>query len=201
LRKILVVVFSHLVGLGGIGLVLLGVLDSSFLVMPLGNDLLVIVLTARHHTLMPYYAAMATAGSVLGCLIIDVISRKGEEALLEKHVSGRRLDYVRKKIEKGAGWALTFAALMPPPFPFTPFVIAAAASEYPRKKLLGILTAARFVRFAIDGTLALLFGRRILRIGRTPAFEIAVFVLIGISILASVLSVYTWVRRSKQARN
>lgn len=201
MRNFLLLVFSHLVGMGGLGLVLLGILDSSFLVMPLGNDLLVIVLTARHRELMPYYAAMATVGSLLGCLILDLISRKGEEAFLEKHVSGRRLEYVRNKIKKGAGWALAFAALMPPPFPFTPFVIAAAAFKYPRKKLFSTLAAARFVRFAIDGVLAIIFGRGILRIARTPAFEIAIFVLIAISVLASVISVYTWIRKSKQARN
>jgi len=199
LKNLFGFVFAHLVGLGGIGLILLGVLDSSFLVMPLGNDLLVIILTAQHRDLMPYYAAMATAGSLAGCLIMDIISRKGEEAFLEKHVSGRRLDYVRKKVKKGAGWALAAAALMPPPFPFTPFVIAAAAFQYPRKKLFSILGGARLVRFMVDGALALLFGRGVLRIARTPAFEIAIIALIAVSILASVISVYTWIRKSRQA--
>jgi membrane protein YqaA with SNARE-associated domain len=59
----------------------MGVLDSSFLIMPLGNDLLVVALTARRHILLPYYAGMATAGSVIGCLIMDVIARRGGSSM------------------------------------------------------------------------------------------------------------------------
>jgi membrane protein YqaA with SNARE-associated domain len=185
--------------MGGVGLLLLGIFDSSFLVMPLGNDLLLVVLTARHRNLMLFYAFMATAGSLLGCLIVDAVSRKGGEAFLEKHVSGRRLEYVQRKMKSGATWALCVAALMPPPFPFTPFVMAASAFQYPRRKLLLTLGLARFARFVIEGSLALLFGRGILRTIRTPTFEIAVYVLVAISIIGSVFSVYSWIKKSKRA--
>src|ERR1051325_9254680 len=107
--------------MGGFGLVLLGILDSSFLFMPLGNDLLIVALTARRHSLMPVYAALASTGSVLGCLLIDVVFRKGGEGGLEKHLSRKRLDYIQRNVKKSAGWALAVACLMPPPFPFTPF--------------------------------------------------------------------------------
>jgi membrane protein YqaA with SNARE-associated domain len=189
----LFVVFVHL---GGFGLLALGVLDSSFLVMPLGNDLLVIALTARNHRAMLYYAAMATAGSVLGCLLMDIVSRKGGEAVIEKHVPKRRLEYIEGKVKKSAGWALAFASLMPPPFPFTPFVIVAAALEYPRKKLLSVIAVTRFLRFGIEGTLAILFGHRILHWASAPAFQYVVVAIIVLSILASVLSVLRWVRKS-----
>jgi membrane protein YqaA with SNARE-associated domain len=190
----LFVVFVHL---GGFGLLALGVLDSSFLVMPLGNDLLIIAMTVRRHGLMPYYAAMATAGSVLGCLLMDIVSRKSGEAVIEKHVPKRRLKYIEGKVKKNAGWALGFAALMPPPFPFTPFIIAAAALEYPRKKLLSVIAVTRFLRFSIEGALAIVFGHRILHWASTPAFQYAIVFLIVVSILASVFSVLSWVRKSK----
>jgi membrane protein YqaA with SNARE-associated domain len=192
----LFVLFVHL---GGFGLLALGVLDSSFLVMPLGNDLLIIGMTARRHELMPYYAAMAASGSVLGCLLLDAVSRKGGEATLEKHVPKWRLRYIECKVRQNAGWALGFAALMPPPFPFTPFVVAAAALDYPRKKLLSVIAATRFMRFSIEGTLAVFFGRRILAWAAAPEFEYAVAGLIVLSILASVISVYGWVKKSGQA--
>src|ERR1700761_2832075 len=85
--------------LGGVGLLLLGILDSSFLFMPLGNDLLVVALTASHHQRMLYYAAMASAGSVIGCFLTDLVCRKGGEKGLEKNFSGRTMDYVQKKIK------------------------------------------------------------------------------------------------------
>lgn len=118
----LFLVFTHLGGFG------LGVLDSSFLLfVPFGNDLLVIAMSARRHSLMPYYASMAAAGSLLGCALMDALARKGGEKGLENHVPARRLNYVKKQVKKNASWALSFAALMPPPFPFTGFVAAAAA--------------------------------------------------------------------------
>lgn len=187
-----------LLHLGGFGLLIMGVLDSSFLTMPLGNDLLVIAMTARRHLLMPYYAVMATAGSVLGCLILDAIGRKGGEEGLEKHVPRNRLEYVRKKVTARAGWALAFASLMPPPFPFSPVVLAAAAFEYPRKKLLAVIAASRFLRFSIEGALAILFGRRILKIAQSPTVEYFIIAIIVISIGASVFSITNWVRRARR---
>jgi membrane protein YqaA with SNARE-associated domain len=191
----LFVVFTHL---GGFGLLLLGVLDSSFLLfVPLGNDLLIIAMSARKHSLMPYFASMAAVGSLLGCALTDALARKGGEKGLEKHVPAKRLDYVKKQVKKNAAWALSFAALMPPPFPFTGFVAAAAALEYPRKKLLATVGASRLLRFAIEGTLAILMGRRLLRLARTPPFQDAVVVLMAISIVGSIISVYTWAKRSR----
>ena len=190
---------AALLHLGGFGLLALGILDSSFLIMPAGNDLLMIGLTARRHSLMPFYAAMATAGSVLGCLLTDALSRKGGEEALEKRVPKRRLNYVRCKIERSAAWALTLAALMPPPFPFTVFVAAAAALQYPRRKLLAVMAAARFVRFSVEGLLAIRFGPRILRWAATPVFQYAMAVLIVGSLAATAWSLYTWIRQSRRA--
>ena len=85
--------------LGGFGLLLLGILDSSFLFMPLGNDLLVVALTANRHNRMIYYAAMASAGSVIGCLLTDMVCRKGGEKGMKKNFSGRTFEYVKRKIK------------------------------------------------------------------------------------------------------
>lgn len=77
-------VLFFLVGkFGGLGLLAIGALDSSFLFMPFGNDLLLIGLTAHHPARMPYYAGMAALGSMLGSLTIDCVSRKGGEKGLE----------------------------------------------------------------------------------------------------------------------
>jgi membrane protein YqaA with SNARE-associated domain len=175
----------------------MGVLDSSFLFMPLGNDLLVIALTARHEARMPYYAAMATAGSVLGVLLMDAISRKGGEKGLEGRVPAHRLEYLKGKIRRRAGWAIALASLMPPPFPFTPFIVVAAALQYPRGRLLAVVAASRLVRFSVGGTLALLFGRRILQLAESPALQYGVVFLVLISVAGSALSIYSWVKRSK----
>src|SRR5215472_12710073 len=155
--------FYALVHLGGFGLLALSFLDSSPLFLPLGNDLLLVVLTASKHSLFVYYALMATAGSVLGCLTVDALSRRGGEKGLERIVPPRRLNYIKSRIKKNAAWALAIASLVPPPFPFTGFVAAAAASQYPRRRLVLVVFLSRLARFLIEGTLGIFFGRRLLR--------------------------------------
>jgi membrane protein YqaA with SNARE-associated domain len=188
--------YFALAHMGGFGLLTLGVLDSSFLVLPLGNDLLVVAMTARKHILMPYYASMATLGSLLGCGTLDAIGRRGGERELEKHLPRKRLEYVMRRIKKNAAWALAFACLMPPPFPFTPFVVAASASNYPRKKLFAVIGVSRLARFSAEGVLAILIGERILKIARSRPVEDAILALIAISVVAGVVSVYGWIKRS-----
>lgn len=189
--------FVHL--FGGFSLLIIGILDSSFLFMPLGNDLLVIGLTARYHDVphMLYYAGMSTAGSVLGCLLVDFVFRKAGEGELEKHLSKRRLDYVKRKTTNSAAGALAVASIAPPPFPFTPFIMAAAALQYPRKKLLTVVGVVRMIRFTGLGVLALFFGRSIIRWGELPAVEWSVLALVVIFVIGSTFSIYRWIRRSR----
>jgi membrane protein YqaA with SNARE-associated domain len=193
------VLFALVIKFGGIGLLVLGVLDSSFLIVPWGNDLLVIAMTARHPSLpyMVYYAAMSTVGSVLGCLLIDLTLRPLGAKGLERHLSRRRLERVRKKMGKDAGVALAVASLAPPPFPFTAFVMAAAALQYSRKRLIAVVAATRMIRFTLIGALAMRFGERILKWGANPVAQGIMVGLIVVSIVGSVVSVYGWIKRSK----
>lgn len=191
--------FVILLRLGGFGLLLLGVLDSSFLFFPLGNDLLMIALTARHHEMFPFLAAMATLGSVLGCLLLDIVARTGGREGLSKIISGRQLQYVERRVERRAGWAIAIACIMPPPFPFTGMIAGASAFQYPRKKLLSIVGIARMVRFSILGVLATMFGEHILRWARRPAVRAAILVLALACVVGSVISAVTWIKRSRRA--
>ena len=186
--------------LGGFGLLILGILDSSFLVAPLGNDLLVIAMTARSHSTgrMLYFALMSSAGSVLGVVLIDLLVRRLGEAGLEKYLPRKRIEYIRKKVSKNAVWALALASLAPPPFPFTPFVIATSALQYPRKKMFTAVGFFRMVRFTSLGVLALLFGRKILRWFSNPVVEAFFIGLVVVAVLGSVVSLYGWIKRSRQ---
>lgn len=183
--------------LGGLGLLLLGVLDSSFLFMPLGNDLLVVALTAAHRQRMLYYVVMATVGSVIGVAITQWASAKGGQKGIEGKKKSRRVAYIERKVHEHGGIAIATAAIMPPPFPFTPFIIVAAALQYPRKKMLLIVAGCRAARFAIEGSLALIYGRRIIQLAQSPALQIFIMVLVAISIAGSAWSIFTWVRKSR----
>jgi hypothetical protein len=89
---------------------------------------------------------------------------------------------------------------LPPPFPFTAFVAAAAALQYPRRKLFSFVGVARFVRFAIEGALAIHYGRWIVRQAQSPILEYGMLALIAISIVASAFSIYHWTARADGAR-
>lgn len=186
---------------GGIGLLALGILDSSFLFAPLGNDLLVVAMSAHYHSWirMLYYAGMSTIGSVLGCLLVDVAMRKAGEKGLEHHLPKARLNYVKAKVEHNAAIALILASIAPPPFPFTPFIMAAAALQYPRRRMLAIVGATRMVRFTILGMLALRFGKRILQWAQSGVVQDLMVGLIVLCTVGSVISVIGWVKRSRKA--
>jgi membrane protein YqaA with SNARE-associated domain len=182
---------------GGLGLLTLGAFDSSPLVVPMGNDLLVLALSARYHERMLYYVVMATVGSLIGCFATDWISRKSERGQ-KKFLSSKHLEYIRKLVEKRAGWTLVVASLMPPPFPFTAFVAAAAAFRYPRIKLLSFVGVARFVRFAIEGVLAIHYGRWIIKQAESPLLDHVMIALIVISIGGSAFAIYQWSEGNKR---
>jgi len=183
---------------GGMGVFGLAILDSTFLILPLGIDLLLIALSAHSHTRMPYYAAMAALGSVAGCWTTDWLSRKGHGKLKE-HVSRKHLKFFQDKMEKHAAWILAFASLMPPPFPFTPFVAGAAALKYPREKLLSVIGAARLLRFSIEGGLAIYYGTWLIRFAKSDTMEYTMIGVIVISALASIYSIYRWVESSQKS--
>ncbi len=192
--------FTSLAHLGGVGLLLLGVLDSSFLFTPFGNDLLVVVLTARHHDRLLYYAAMAATGSVLGCLLLDVVCRWVGQDKVDRVFSKKRVARVRKKIEERGAWMLAFISLMPPPFPFTPFIAAASLLKIPRAKMLSVIGVSRFARFLIVGSLAIAFGRQIIRVSRTPAFEYSMIGFFLLCVAGSVWSMLRWFRREPRRK-
>jgi membrane protein YqaA with SNARE-associated domain len=197
MRGIIRTLAAFFFSLGGFGLLLLGVLDSSFLFMPLGNDLLVVALTAAHRERMLYYVLMATAGSTIGVEFTRWASARGAEKTLEDKGKGRRMAYIERKVKEHAGLALAIAALMPPPFPFTPFIIVAGALQYPRRKMLAVIAAARTVRFGIEGTLALIYGRRIIRMARAPWVQDLILVLVIVSVAGTVWSLLSLVRKSR----
>ena len=186
--------FTYLLHLGALGLAILGVLDSSFLFLPVGNDILLVVLVARHHSLFLVYVMAAAFGSAVGVLLLDLVCRKGGEEGLKKMMNQRRLNYLKKKIEEHGGLAVVVASLAPPPFPFTAVIGAASAFQYPRTRLFGLVFGARAIRFSLVGLAAIWLGRRILRIANSPGFTWFMAVFIAVCLIGSTISIIRWVR-------
>jgi len=186
--------FAYLLHLGALGLVILGVLDSSFLFLPVGNDILLVVLVARHHALLPVYVLAAAFGSAAGVVLLDAVCRKGGEEGLKKMMSLKRLNHLKKKMKEHGGRAVVVASLAPPPFPFTAVIGAASAFQYPRPRLFGLVFGARALRFLLVGLAAIWLGRRIIRLADAPGFIWFMEGFIALCLIGSIISIVRWMR-------
>jgi membrane protein YqaA with SNARE-associated domain len=173
----------------------MGVMDSSFLFLPFGNDLLVVGLVARNHGGWPLYVLSAVCGSTLGVFLLDLVARKGGEAGVQKVAGPKRFEYLRKKIGEHGGAVVALGCIAPPPFPFTMVIAVNSALGYPRRRLLWTVAGARAVRFTILSLLAIQFGRTILRIANSEGFKWTMIVFTMLCIVGSVFSIVKWVRR------
>jgi membrane protein YqaA with SNARE-associated domain len=180
------------------GLVLMGVLDgSAVFFLPLGIDFVVIIMAARRPELFWLYALLATVGSVIGAAGTFWIGRQAGERGLTRFVSARRLKRIKKRVDRGA-FVVAGLSLIPPPFPFTAFVLASGALGMSPWSFFGALAAVRALRFGIEAALASQFGSGILKWMKTPAFEMVVAVFIALAVIGTIVSAVIVVRGSRR---
>jgi membrane protein YqaA with SNARE-associated domain len=181
------------------GLIILGVLDSSLIFfLPLGIDFAVIVLSARKPELFWMYALLATAGSVIGVAGTFWIGRKIGEHGLTRLVSPSRLRRVQNRVKERAAVSVGALAMIPPPFPFTAFVLTSGAIGAGAWTIFVSVAVARVLRFGTEGALAAIYGRQILRWMETPIFEVFVGTLIGLAVVGTAVSAILVLRSTRR---
>ncbi|MGB8579363.1 MAG: VTT domain-containing protein [Candidatus Sulfotelmatobacter sp.] len=190
-------VWHHLRRMGGPGLLVLGIADNSVVPLTGSMDVLTIWLAARHFHPWPYYAAMATLGSLIGGYITYALAREGGKETMERKLSKKRAAKVAAAFERWGFAAVAIPALLPPPFPFVPFLVAAGAMQYSRAKFLGALTLGRAVRYSIGAFLGFHYGTHILRFF-SRYYKPAMAILIGLAVIGAVMSVIQYLRMRKQ---
>jgi membrane protein YqaA with SNARE-associated domain len=190
---IAVSVWSWLRHLGGVGLVLLGLADNSIVPLPGSMDVLTILLAARHSNLWWYYAFMATLGAVIGGYITYGLARKGGKEAFESKLSKKTAEKVFNRFERWGFFAVVVPAILPPPFPIVPFLLAAGALQYSRKKFVAALALGRGIRFTIVAGLGAIYGRHIVRFF-SRYYKPALFTLIGLAVIAGIISVVQYYR-------
>jgi membrane protein YqaA with SNARE-associated domain len=146
------------VTIGGPGLFIIAFLDSSFLSLPEINDLLVVSAVMEHPYRLVYYAAMATAGSLAGCLALYAVGRRGGEALLRSRFREGRLASSMGLFQRYGVLAILVPSLLPPPAPFKIFILLAGVSRVPVWKFSTALVIGRGARFLAIGVLAARYG-------------------------------------------
>lgn len=179
--------------LGGPGLLLLGLADNSLIPLPGSMDVLTIWFAVHHRHEWLYYAAMAAAGSVTGGYVTYRLARKGGKATLEHRLGSRRATSFYQRFEHWGFWAVAVPAVLPPPFPIVPFLLAAGALQYSRQRFLAALTLGRTARYTILAYLGVLYGRHFLRFFNKYT-KPTVFLLLGMSLIAALAALVTYWR-------
>jgi len=145
---------------GGAGLFVAAFLDSSVLSFPMINDLLIVHLSVKSPARMPFYALMATLGSLAGALVLFYLAKKGGELMFRKRAEDRieRFERIRVWMDRNCFLALAGACLLPPPFPFKPFILAAGVLQSPPRSFVLALLIGRGLRYFGEGFLAVRYG-------------------------------------------
>ncbi len=153
------IVSQYLLAYGAFGLFTIALLDSMFLPLPSGTDAVMLLLSTARPQWMLLYAAAATLGSVIGCVMLYYISqRAGSRALarfsLEKQAR------VKELIDRYDVLAMLVACILPPPFPFKLIVISAGVFRFNIWRFALAIAAGRAFRFLLEGYLAVHYGEQ-----------------------------------------
>lgn len=168
--------------------------------MPFGIDALVIYLAARDEGLFWIYPLLATAGSLAGAAFTFWVGHKVGEVGLERIVSEQRLERLRARVRNRGAVAMAIPALLPPPFPLTVFTLTCGALHVNRWLFFSTFAAMRLLRFGVEATLARIYGRGILRVFESDAFQLAIAGFIVIALIGSTVSaVILWRKTHRPA--
>jgi membrane protein YqaA with SNARE-associated domain len=164
---------------GLFGVFLVSIVDSSFVPLPLPGitDIMIIVLAAQHHNWF-LLILLATAGSALGGYFSYQVGQSGGMAFIEKRIPARIFKRVCDWMENHAILSVALPAILPPPMPLSPFVLAAGALRMSRRKFLTTFTISRALRHSIAAWLGIHYGRHILHLWNSLSAKYAEPVLI-----------------------
>lgn len=182
--------------LGLPGLFILSMLDSTpVFYLPFAIDAIYILHVAHHNHGMLTNFVFTVTGSIAGCLITYWFVSKMSIDAIERHIPRLKIDQIRERVSRHAFWAVLIAALLPPPFPFTPFILAISSIKLPLRTFLPAIVCGRSIRFFIEGVLALHYGRHIVRLIKNPIWEAIVALILVVAVVGTIVSIIRWTRR------
>ena len=190
-------VWAKLRALGPIGEILLGLVDASVVPTPGSLDLLLILLVGSSPHNWWIYVLAATVGSTLGAYITYRIGLKGGKEELAKRIPEKKLTNIYRWTEKYGIGAVAVPAFLPPPFPLSPFLLAAGVLKVPKTKFLAAYSSGRLVRYAVVAWLGQKYGQSLIRVMQQYSRPI-IWTLSGLGVLGGLaVAAYLW-RRKQQ---
>ena len=186
--------------LDGPGLFLVAILDSSFLSIPEGNDILIVILSiGKTWGRMAYYVGMTTLGSILGCLALYTVGRKGGNPLLKRRFSAETVQWAEKQYERFGILTVVVPSILPPPTPFKIFVLIAGVFELPTWEFIGAVAVGRTIRYSMWGVLAVLYGQAAKDYMQQNLYRVGI-VLFGILLIILLAIACIYIRRVRARR-
>ena len=180
--RVLEKLLEWLIAYGWLGLFCISLVDSVGVPLPGGPDAAMILLTANANALMPVYALAATIGSTIGCTLLYLAARRAGLAAL-KRVAPEKRDRIENLLGRYDMVAVMVPAVLPPPFPFKPFVLSAGVFKLKITRFVIAIFIGRAVRFLIEGWLAIRFGEEAGGIIRRKG--LTVLAVVGIIVVAA----------------
>lgn len=181
--------FEWLKAFGPFGLFGISLIDSVGIPLPGGPDFVMIWLSANNPDTMPLYALAATAGSAIGCTVLYLIARRAGVAALSR-VSPKKRDRIENLLGRYDLVAVMVPAVLPPPFPFKPFVLCAGVLKLKTWRFITAIFIGRAVRFLLEGWLAIRFGEDANRIIRQQGWK----VLLAVALAAAAIFGLAYIR-------
>jgi membrane protein YqaA with SNARE-associated domain len=182
--------------LGGLGLILLGFADNSVIPLPGSMDALTVILSAHQKEWWAYYAAMATVGGVLGGYATYALGEKSTEAALEKKLPKAKAERFYRLFNKYGFWSLFVPALLPPPVPFSPFLVVAGVLKYSRRNFLIAVATARAIRYFALAWLGSKYSQQIFGFF-SEYYRPILWTVVGLAVIGGVAAV-AWIWKRKR---
>ncbi len=194
-------VSAFIASLGGLGIMILAIADSSFLSIPEGNDLLIVILsTGNSWGRMAYYVSMTVAGSIMGCLLLYYVGRKGGSPMLRRKFSQKNIERAEKLFEKYGLLTVLIPSILPPPMPFKIFVLSAGVFRLRALEFFGAVLIGRTLRYSMWGVLAVLYGNSVL-LYMQQNLDLIGIILFGAFALSATIIIVFYLRRTRVNRS
>ncbi|MFL6387563.1 MAG: YqaA family protein [Terriglobales bacterium] len=190
---------SWLERLGGVGLILLGLADNSVVPMPGSMDALTIVLSAHQKSWWPYYAIMATIGGIVGAYVTYGLGFKSGEQALEKKLPKKKAERIYKLFKRYGFWSLFVPGLLPPPVPYSPFLIVAGALKYPKRYFLVAVGVARAIRYGLLAWLGSIYSKQIFGFFQ-HYYRPMLWTVVTLAVIGGVGALYWWWKRRREGK-